>query len=505
MKNFLQKLFVLIFTLIIAVGCVACGGGSNEKYDSKDPQTLDVYYWSSGNGKEYMAKILEAFKAKNPDININYTPSSSVEGKDIYQDPDNVTTDIYFTTMSSYMARTQFLEPLNSVLEMETDGVKVSSRFDESTINSMKASDGNIYSLPWSNSVTGFVYNATLFEEKGWKVPKTTDEFVTLCANIFSAGLTPFIQYADYWDYPILTWMAQYAGVENFNKYWKGVYTDENGVEKFNDISLFRDNEAKEQALKVLPDLLSPKGYTVTGTNSLSHTIAQTKFLAGQGVIMPNGSWMENEMKNSSSKYTFKMMKYPVISALGEELGIDEDQLRALIAYVDGDATADEIAYAESVDTVILERVREARNIVYTERLQYHVLIPKNSPAKEAAKKLLAFYYSDEALEIAETTCGMILPVTYGDGTTRKHPDDDTAFLKSCSDIIKLNGKVIERTYSVPIFYNTGIEKFWHYDAVRKFTYISKDTPVTSYQKFMEDENKYWTNNWNDILTDAGL
>ena len=504
MKNFLQKLFVLAFAAIIAVGCVACSG-SKGQYDVNDPQTLDVYYWSSGNGKEYMEKILNAFKAKNPDININFTPSSSVEGKDIYLDPDNVTTDIYFTTMSTYMARTQYLEPLNDVLDMESDGVKISSRFDAASINGMKANDGNIYSLPWSNSVTGFVYNATIFEEKGFTVPKTTDELVTLCANIASATLTPFIHYADYWNYPIFAWMAQYAGVENFNKYWQGVYTDEDGTEKLNDISLFKDNVAKNEALKILPDLLSPKGYTVVGTNSLSHTDAQTKFLAGLAVMTPDGSWMESEMKNSSSKYTFKMMKYPVISALGEKLGIDEDQLRALVAYVDGDADADETAYAESVDAAILERVREARNIVYSERLQFHTLIPKNSPAKDAAKKLLAFYYSDEALEIAETTSGMILPGNYSDGNTRKHPDSDTAFIKSCSDIIKLNGKIIERTYNVPIFYNTGIEKFWHYDAVRKFTYISKDTPVTTYSKFMEDENKYWTNNWTNIITDAGL
>lgn len=504
MKKILQKLLALFCSAIVAVGLVGCGS-SEIKYDPKDPQTLDVYYWSSGNGTEYMEKILNAFKAKNPDININFTPSSSVEGKDIYQDPDNVTTDIYFTTMSTYIARKDYLEPLNSVLDMEYDGVKVSSRFDTETINSMTTSDGNIYSLPWSSSVTGFVYNASVFEEKGFKTPKTTDELVTLCAQIVSSGLTPFIQYADYWSYPIFVWMAQYAGVENFNKYWNGIYTDEFGTEKANDISLFKGNIAKNEALKVLPDLLSPKGYTITGTNNLSHTVAQTRFLAGQAVMIPNGSWMENEMKNSSSKYTFKIMKYPVISALGEKLGIDEDQLRALVAYVDGDATADEAAYAESVDATVLERVREARNIVYSERLQFHTLIPKNSPAKDAAKKLLAFYYSDEALEIAETTSGMILPVSYSDGSTRKNPEKDTELIKSCSDIIKLNGKTIERAYNVPLFYNTGIENFWHYDAVRKFTYISKDSPVTTYQKFMADEDGYWTNNWDDILTDAGL
>lgn len=503
MKKLLQKLFVLALAAVLAVGCTACGG--SEKYDPKDPQTLDVYLWSSGNGKEYMEKILNAFKAKNPDVNINFTPSASVEGEDIHRDPDSVTTDIYFTTMSMYIAYKDYLEPLNDVLDMTQDGVKLSSRFTADDISGMTASDGNIYALPWSNSVTGFVYNASIFEQQGFTLPKTTNELVTLCANIVSANYTPFIHYAEYWHYAIYVWMAQYAGVENFNKYWKGIYTDESNVEKTNDISLFRDNAAKKEALKVLPDLLNPKGYTVTGTNNLSHTVAQTKFLAGNALISPTGSWMENEMKNSSSKYTFKMMKYPVISALGEKLGIDEDQLHALVAYVDGDATAEETAYAESVDADIVGRVREARNMVFSERSGFTALIPKNSPAKDVAKRFLSFYYSDEALELAETTCGMILPATYSDGSSRKNPDKDTAFVKSCSDIAKLKGKTIERTYMVPIFYNTGIQTFWHYDAIRKFTYISQDSPVTSYSKFMEDENKWWNDNWATVITDAGL
>jgi ABC-type glycerol-3-phosphate transport system substrate-binding protein len=145
---------------------------------------------------------------------------------------------------------------------MEMDGVKVSSRIDANTLNTITNSDGNIYSLPWSNSVTGLVYNATIFQEKNFKIPRTTDELIDLCAQIQNAypgekDPKPFIHYPSYWDFGTLSWMAQYAGVDNFTKYWKGIYTDENGVEKVNDISLFKDNVAAQKALKVLFDLLA--------------------------------------------------------------------------------------------------------------------------------------------------------------------------------------------------------------------------------------------------------
>ena len=504
MKTFFKKLLTMLLALITSFSCFACAGGGGDEYDPTDPTTLDVYLWSSGNGKEYMEAILNAFKAKNPDVNINFTPSSSVEGADMYQDADNATTDIYFTTMSNYMAHKEYFEPLNGVLDMEVDGTTVGAKLGADTITGVTASDNNIYALPWSNSVTGFVYNATVFEQKGFEIPKTTNQLIDLCGDIASEELTPFIQYAEYWNYPLLAWMAQYAGVSEFNKYWKGVYTD-NGVEKVNDISLFRDNVAKKVALEVLPDLLSPQGYTVVGTNNLSHTTAQTKFLDGQAVMTPSGSWMENEMKNSTAKGTFKMMKYPVISALGTKLGITEDQLVALVAYVDGDADATQTAYAEGAGVQHVERVREARNIVYSEKLQFHAIIPKNSPAKETAKKFLAFYYSDEALAIAESVSGMILPATYSNGTTRKNPQNDTAFVKSCSDIVELKGKTVERNYGVPIFYNTDIQMFWYKDAVRMFTYISGGGKVYTYDEYMTEENNYWNSEWNNIIADAGI
>ncbi len=509
MKKSLKRFLAAIFAAALTLSFVACGGGSGSgggKDGSDDPETLDIYYWSSGNGKEYMEKVIKAFQDENPDVKINFSPSSAVEGGDIYTDPENVTTDIYFTTQAFYLAHRQYLEPLNDVLDMVSDGVKVRNRLGEAFVESVTADDGKIYSLPWANSVSGFCYNETIFNEKGYKIPKTTDELTALCTLIVSDGLTPFIHYADYWNYPLFTWMAQYAGSEQFDKYWKGIYTTEEGEEKVNDIALFKDNVAKEKAIEVLPGLLSPKGFVYTGSNTLTHTTAQTYFLNGRGLMTPNGSWMENEMRNNlTGKYTFKMMKFPIVSSLGTKLGLEDEQLSAVVSYVDGDATAEETAYVETLSDDIVDRVRAARGIVYSERLQHSTLIPKISPAKELAKKFLSFYYSDKALEIAETTSGMMLPVNYSDNTTRKHPDSDSDFVRSCAEIYAGSSHIIERNYMVPLFYNGGIETFWHYKPVNNFTYISEKSSPKTYAQFSEIEKNWWTDNWDDILTDAGL
>lgn len=51
------------------------------------------------------------------------------------------------------------------------------------------ARDGKLYCLPGSAQVRGIVYNTTLFEEKGWKVPYDFNRFIALCRTIEARGI----------------------------------------------------------------------------------------------------------------------------------------------------------------------------------------------------------------------------------------------------------------------------------------------------------------------------
>lgn len=51
------------------------------------------------------------------------------------------------------------------------------------------ARDGKLYCLPCSAQVRDIVYNTTLFEEKGWKVPYDFNRFIALCRTIEARGI----------------------------------------------------------------------------------------------------------------------------------------------------------------------------------------------------------------------------------------------------------------------------------------------------------------------------
>ena len=396
-----SKLLALTLASVSVLSTAACGGtgGSNPPV-ANDESTLELVVWNAGGLKDMFTAVVDAFKVKNPDINVDMRLTTTSEVKNIHNDPNN-TVDLYMSPFPAMFAYKDELEPLNDVLETTVDGVKVGDKVSAQAVQAMSTSDGTLYALPYYNAINGLYYNATEFKSKGYQLPRTTDELVALSKQIVSDNKTPFIYYSEYWNYLTEVWMAQYAGNDVYSDFWKGTWTNADGTKEENSIKVFKDNEVKRAAYEVLYELLAPAKAVYRGTLSLTNTYSQSYFLQGKALMLPNGSWMENEMRNTQSTIEVGLMKTPVLSALGTKLGLGSDEeLAAVVAYVDGEADADQTAFAQSLDAAVVEKVREARNTYYSELLQYHSIVPKDAVAKAAAKKFLAFYYTDEALQI---------------------------------------------------------------------------------------------------------
>lgn len=49
-----------------------------------------------------------------------------------------------------------------------------------------------VYAVPYVANAAGILYNKDIFEENGWKIPTTWDEFMSLCETIKASGKQPF-------------------------------------------------------------------------------------------------------------------------------------------------------------------------------------------------------------------------------------------------------------------------------------------------------------------------
>lgn len=71
---------------------------------------------------------------------------------------------------------------------IDLSGMEFSNKYNISMLDSI-SKDGALYYLPGPSQVRGIVYNKTMFQENGWKVPKNYDEFIKLCNAIQDTGI----------------------------------------------------------------------------------------------------------------------------------------------------------------------------------------------------------------------------------------------------------------------------------------------------------------------------
>lgn len=94
---------------------------------------------------------------------------------------------------------------LDSDMLMNLDDYEGLSTINESYLKIDKElefvpKDG-VYAVPYVANAAGVLYNKDLFEEHGWAVPTTWDEFTALCRQIQGEGILPmFFGFKDTWN-----------------------------------------------------------------------------------------------------------------------------------------------------------------------------------------------------------------------------------------------------------------------------------------------------------------
>ena len=60
--------------------------------------------------------------------------------------------------------------------------------------------EDGVYAVPYVANAAGVLYNRAMFEEYGWEIPETWDEFIALCEQIQSEGIQPlYFGFKDTW------------------------------------------------------------------------------------------------------------------------------------------------------------------------------------------------------------------------------------------------------------------------------------------------------------------
>ena len=538
-----------LLSCVLALCCMFTAGaltGCGKKVpDTVD--TLEVYVVDAGYGSDWCKDLLDLFsqqdwvKESYPNLQIVFTHNNvrSFGSSRLEAGSRSNTIDLFFDldlNRHSFAGPSGELEDLTeSVYNSEVPGepgvkwidksiesYNVSNRYVDTT---GELDGDHYYMTSWAGGMMGFLYNETLLDNLGIKVPRTTDQLAAACATVKSTQDNPlnttengysFIQAKDntYWDYLHDIWWAQYEGIDTYRNFWNGY----DAASHMRSTKIF-DQQGKVETLKVFEKLLDyDKAYYNPSSATYNFIQSQTLFLQGKAAFCVNGDWFENEMKEYADQIktengridTIKMMRTPIVSALGIKLGITDDELSDIVDYVDG-TVSEEPSFTSSkglTNAEVIAAVREARTVVFSLGPNHNAVVPKYANGKKVAIDFLRFMATDIANEqYIKSTGGSNLPFRYDVKT--KNPTLYASLSPMHKERLDYFSAETYDAYTLPSTLSFPLAKYGGLSAdidVQWAATFMKQGNTKSPADFAEETKSYWTEEkWRRACNNAGL
>lgn len=404
----MKRKAIIPIIALSALALVGCGGE-----DDSGKRILKIEFVQGGFGLTPYEKLAEAFMEEHPDVKVKLIPNREMASSTINKITNNSNlSDIMFYNRSVgfiyQWAKKGYIYDLSELMNEEVEnGQTLLDKMDD---NAQKVSEykGSYWCIPEYYNINGFVYNATLFEAKGWTTPKTTKEFSDLCEQIAktkvgSDFIKPIVYCGNgadgYLYYGVDGWTTSYEGVANMNSFYSfespEVYNPEN-------------QKGKIAAMEKLKSLFFDSSYCEEESMQLNATEGQSKLLTYDAAMMLNGSWFENDMKQymNANSPTFKMFAVPELSD-----------------------NSNNVLHGEGYTTD--ENGRQVIDSDFTS----NGFIPKNAENIEDAKEFLKFMAKEKSLRLYTQYSNAVRPFHYDYDPTSEAYKDMSEFGKSVLSI----------------------------------------------------------------------
>ncbi|GAA1973839.1 N-acetylglucosamine/diacetylchitobiose ABC transporter substrate-binding protein [Catenulispora subtropica] len=300
-------------------GSTSSGGSSSadpkNPFGVKDSDPLDVYVFKGGYGDDYAKAFEEQYKKAHPGANVTHKGAQDVTGDlqprfNAGSPPDVIDDSGAKQIKLDVLNKNGQLTNLDKLLDapsIDDPSKKVRDTLLPGTVE-IGLLGSSMFSLNYAFTVWGLWYSSTLFQKNGWQIPKTWDDFMTLCATIKGTGMAPFCHQGKYPYYMMVPLMDMVA--------------KNGGPDAMTAIDNLEPNAWKSDAVKNSVDalyMLVDKGYMLPGTEGLTHIQSQTQWNQGKAAVIPCGSWLENEQL-AATPADFGMAVFAMPSLSGDKM-----------------------------------------------------------------------------------------------------------------------------------------------------------------------------------------
>ena len=267
-RSFIKTALVLM-TSTVLTGTVFAAGPISWWYETATPEQQGLI----------TKNIVEPFNASHPEdtLTIDYR-GAQLDNQMRVALLSGSGPDLVYTAGPSYvapMAQAGQLLPLDSYATQFGWDKRILPVFVE-----MGKYNGQLYALPKTYETLGLFYNATMFEEHGWKVPTTITELETVADAMLAEKIVPFSSGNALWrptnEHYVTLVLNSIAGPEAVYKALKG--------------ELPWTAEPFVKAIDKLDEWWA-KGYFGPNYFSLNGEQQVAQLATGQAGMMPSGTW----------------------------------------------------------------------------------------------------------------------------------------------------------------------------------------------------------------------
>lgn len=298
-----KKVLSLSMAALLAASMVPATAVSADSKDERTIKVLTIWNENVQGGTQTLKKLSDEYCEQHPEIkvDIEVVAQTDMNSKLSVLAASNELPDL-FIEVDTAQANTFITQGLvKNVDEFLADN-GLQDILSESTHDGLINLQGttgvdDLYILPTEQNIEGFWYNKKMFEENGWEVPTTMDEFMKICEDASSKGIQPL----------------SVDGVDKFyfTRLWGGYATSKLGTDalvKANAGELSWSDDAFKEAYQWVADL-NDKGYMGAGVTTVDSATMNAVFLSGGAAMEYNESWFASNLNNEEE------------NSLGEDVG----------------------------------------------------------------------------------------------------------------------------------------------------------------------------------------